>query len=264
MKQKIVLCGVALGMSGAIMANQPANGVVTATKVNSFLKSSASSSFLPVLKHSHVVVQAGGYWSAPGKTQRIDIQGLIGDEFTVDSHSDSNGLVGLAYLIDGPHVGHTQFSYGFNFFYLPKTRVAGTVVQEDIFTNLSYAYGVTHYPLYAATKATTTLPNPNLALTLDAGLGPNFMRTSGFAEHSLDGGITLPDNAFSGHANTLFSATAGVGLQVANVFGKMPLECGYRFFYLGQGRLAKNTDQIANHLNTGTTYANAVLCSLRV
>lgn len=221
-------------------------------------------SFDSALKRGHIVLQAGGYWSHQGKAQHIDIDGLIGDEFTLNKHGDSNGLVGLGYFIDGQHLERLQFSYGVNFFYLPKTLVSGTVVQEDLFTNLSYGYHLTHYPVYVAAKAKTNLSVPNLSLTVDAGIGPNFMRTGGFAEHSLDGGITIPDNAFSGHTSTTFSATAGIGLQLAKVFGEMPLECGYRFFYLGQGRLSKNTDQIINNVHTGRAYANAVLCAVRI
>ena len=222
------------------------------------------SSLSSALKRGHIVVQAGGYWSHQGKAQHIDIDGLIGDEFTLSKRNGSNGLVGLGYFIDGQHLERLQFSYGVNFFYLPKTSVSGTVAQEDLFTNLSYGYHLSHYPVYAAAKAKTKLPVSNLSLTVDAGIGPNFMRTGGFAEHSLDGGITIPDNAFSGHTSTTFSATAGVGLELASVFGTMPLECGYRFFYLGQGRLSKNTDQIINNVHTGRAYANAVLCAVRI
>ncbi|WP_298625095.1 hypothetical protein [uncultured Legionella sp.] len=224
----------------------------------------SSSSFISAFKQGHIIFQAGGYWSHQGKAQHIDIDGLIGDSFTLTKRDDSNGLVGLGYFIDGQNLERVQLSYGVNFFYLPKTSVSGTVVQEDLFTNLSYSYHLTHYPVYAAAKAKANLPVPNMSLTVDAGIGPNFMRADGFAEQSLDGGITIPDNAFSGHSSTTFSATAGVGLQLAKVFGKAPLECGYRFFYLGEGRLSKKTDQIINHLHTGPAYANAVLCSVRI
>jgi hypothetical protein len=245
-------------MSYAVMANQPVHGTVDLSPVNSLSKSTS------VLKHSHLMLQAGGYWSTQGKTQHINIDGLIGDQFTADHRNGSNGLVGLGYYLDGQNLDQIQFSYGINFFYLPQTSISGTVIQEDLFSNLSYRYRVKHYPLYASAKATTSLPVSNLSLTLDAGIGPNFMRTSEFVERSLDGGITLPDNAFSGHTSTTFSATAGIGLQLAQVLGGMPLECGYRFFYLGQGKLARNTNQLLNTLHTGTAYANAVLCSVRI
>lgn len=255
MRQRI-LSGLLLLGCGVACASP--NSVVGSSEQFSF------SSLSSALKRGHLVVQAGGYWSHQGKAQHIDIDGAIGDEFTLSKRNGSNGLVGLGYFIDGHQLERVQFSYGVNFFYLPKASVSGTVVQEDLFTNLSYGYHLSHYPVYAAAKAKTKLPVSNLSLTVDAGIGPNFMRTGGFAEHSLDGGITIPDNAFSGHTSTTFSATAGVGLQLANVFGAIPLECGYRFFYLGQGRLSKNTNQIINNLHTGTAYANAVLCSVRI
>jgi len=74
----------------------------------------------------------------------------------------------------------------------------------------------------------------------------------------------VPDNAFSSHNNVTFTAMAGVGLKLNNIFGRAPLECGYRFFYLGQGDLSKNTDQLLNTLKTGNNYANALICSVIV
>lgn len=194
----LLLCGCSLAY-----VSQSANS-------NSVVDSSQR--FISVLKQGHLVFQAGGYWSHQGKAQHIDIDGLIGDEFTLSKRDDSNGLVGLGYFIDGENSGRVQFSYGVNFFYLPKTSVSGAVAQEDLFTNLSYGYHLTHYPVYAVAKAKTNLSVPNLSLTVDAGIGPNFMRTGGFSEHSLDGGITIPDNAFSGHTSTTFSTIVGVEL----------------------------------------------------
>ncbi|MFT4059982.1 MAG: hypothetical protein QM652_10590 [Legionella sp.] len=216
------------------------------------------------LRPGHVVIQSGGYWSHQGKAQHINIVSLIGDEFTVTRHDDSNGLVGWGYFIDGQDWHRVQLSYGVNAFYLPKTSVSGLVIQENLFTNLSYGYHVTHYPVYAAAKARTDLPIKHLSLTIDAGIGPNFMKTGGFTEHSLDDGITLPDHAFSGHTTTTFTVTTGVDLQLAEVFGAMPLECGYRFFYLGQGHFRRTTAQIMNNLHTGSAYANAVVCGVRI
>ena len=256
MKRQIISFGVALTMSCAVMAKQPIHGTVNLSPVNSQSKSSS------LLKYGQLVLQAGGYWSIQGKTQHINIDGIIGDQFTADNRRGSNGLIGVGYYLDGQTLNRFQLSYGIDFFYLPQTAVSGTVYQEDLFSNLSYSYRVRHFPLYASAKATTSLPVSDLSLTIDAGIGPNFMRTGQFVEDSLDGGITLPDYAFSGHSSTTFSATAGIGL--AKVLGGIPLECGYRFFYLGQGRLAKNTDQLLNTLQTGTSYANAVLCSVRI
>lgn len=255
MKKKI-LSSLLLLSCGLAYSSQPAGASATPDSPEQFN--------LPSFKQGHVVFEAGGFWSHQGKAQHIDIDGAVGDDFTLNKHHGSNGLVGLGYFIDGQNFDPLQLSYGINFFYLPKTSVTGTVVQEDLFTNLSYSYHLTHYPVYAIAKAKMNLPVHKLLLTVDAGIGPNFINAKGFSEHSLDGGITIPDNAFSNHTSTTFSATAGVGLQLAQVFGEMPVECGYRYFYLGQGRLSKNTDQIPNKLHTGHAYANAVLCAVHI
>jgi hypothetical protein len=214
--------------------------------------------------HGHAVVQLGGYWSSQGKAKHINIDGLIGDDFTVSSGTGSSGLVGLGYFIDGQQKDLFNIAYGINAFYLAQTGVSGNVVQEGLFTNLSYGYHVTHYPVYAVAKSTVNTKSQKHALTIDLGIGPNFMRTDGFQEHSLDGGITIPDNVFSGRTTTTFSAMTGVGIKFNNFFGPAPLECGYKFFYLGQGSFNKKTNQLLNTLNTGSDYANAVMCSITV
>lgn len=226
-------------------------------------KESIRTSFLSSLKQGHAVLQLGGYWSSAGQAQHIDIAGLIGDEFTLDSPTSSNGLVGLGYYVDGQDIRQFKMSYGINAFYLPKTGVSGTVVQEGYFSNLAYSYSVRHFPLYAMAKSHINLSSPRYALTVDAGIGPNFMNTASFQERSLDG-ITLPDVIFSGKSRTVFSATAGAGIKLNQVFGAAPLECGYRFFYLGKGSFNTLNNQVLTQLTTGTAYANAVMCSITV
>jgi hypothetical protein len=216
------------------------------------------------LWHGHTVVQLGNSWSIQGENQNINIQGLIGDRFTVTNGNGTNGLVGIGYYLDGQNKSWGQMAYGLNFFYLAPTAVTGTVMQEQLYTNLSFRYNVTNYPLYAAAKATINTKSPQYAVTLDGGIGPNFVHTSGFAEYPLDG-ITIPDHIFSGKSSTQFTATVGAGIKVNHFFGNAPLECGYRFFYLGQGaNFNALTNQVLNTLNTGTMYANAVLCSITV
>lgn len=217
-----------------------------------------------LLTHGHTIIQLGGYWSIQGKAQHINIDGLIGDDFTVTSGKDRSGLVGIGYLIDGQEKDLFKIAYGINAFYLAKTGVSGNVVQEGFFTNLFYGYHVTHYPVYAIVTSTIHKKLFKYALTIDLGIGPNFMHTSNLQEHSIDGGITIPDNAFSGHTTTAFSAMTGVGIKFNNFFGSAPLECGYKFFYLGQGSFTKKTNQLLNTLNTGSDYANAVMCSITV
>jgi hypothetical protein len=217
-----------------------------------------------IFKHGHIEFKVGGYWNNQGKSQHIDIQGLIGDDFTVNHSRDSNVLVGLGYFIDSQDLGFTKLRYGITGFFLPKTYVSGVVVQENLFSNLSFQYHTTSYPIYFGAKANIPSSISSMTLTMDAGIGPNFMHTGGFEERSLDGDITLPDSIFSGRTTTTFSATIGLGIQIEKVLGDIPLECGYRFFYLGQGHFNRNTDQVINTLQTGSVYANALLCTVHI
>ena len=211
----------------------------------------------------HPVVQLGGFLSHQGKAQFGGIQGLIGNEYTIRSHQGSNGLVGVGYYFDRPENKLFNISYGVDAFYLPRTFVNGYVVQELRFTNLAYDYSITNFPLFAATKATFNHNAKNYALTLDAGVGPNFMSTSRFYERPVAGSISVSDHAFYGHASVAFAAMAGAGVKLNTIFNSnVPLECGYRFFYLGAGELSKNSDQLLNTLKTGQGYANALLCSV--
>ena len=139
----------------------------------------------------------------------------------------------------------------------------GYVIQELQFTNLAYDYSITNFPVFAAAKAMFNNHSNQYALTVDAGIGPNFMSTARFHERSISGSNAIPDNAFSGHASTAFSAMVGAGIQLKNIFNNStPLECGYRFFYLGSGELSRNSDQLLNTLKTGQGHANALLCSV--
>ena len=227
----------------------------------------AASSSSNRLKDGHLSLQLGGYWRTKASDQFIYINDLIGDRFTVANTTNSNGLVGISYLIDGQEKERFKMNYGLNWFYLPKTGVTGTVIQEDLFGNLSYHYDIKQYPLYAVAKSIIDTPSPNRKLTLDVGIGPNFIVTSHLQERSIPNNNetnTIPDNIFSGKTTTAFSAMLGAGIQLNHFFGNAPLECGYRFFYLGQGKMNRINDQVINTLQTGTLYANAVMCSITV
>ena len=212
------------------------------------------------LKNGHGLLQFGGYWSEQGREQHININGLIGDDFTVTNAKSNNGLVGLGYFVKGQERDRWQMTYGINAFYLAKTAVTGTIIQENLFTNLAYTYNVTHYPIYAVAKSSFKTPLSNNLITLDAGIGPNIMQTGAVQERSLDK-ITVPDHVFSGRTTTAFSATLGLGVKINHVIGDKALELGYRFFYLGQGSFNRETNQVINTLNTGNNYANALVCS---
>jgi hypothetical protein len=221
------------------------------------------------LPKGHVIIELGGYWSSQGNPQTIHINDLIGDEFSVTDGNGKNGAVGAGYFLEGQHfknqyTSEINMAYGLNFFYLAKTGVSGDVTQEQLFTNLAYSYNVTHYPLYAMVKA--SMPSPHhyipFGVTVDAGIGPNFIQTSHFSEVSLDGGVTVPDDIFTGHNTTTFTVTTGLALRFDQLLKNTPIECGYRFFYLGQGDFKKQNDQVLTTLNTGNTFGNALMCSI--
>lgn len=210
------------------------------------------------------VLQLGWFTATQGKSQHIDIQGLIGDDFSVSKSSAQNFLVGVGYYFDWLDTPQVSIGYGINAFYLAPTKVKGTVTQEDLFTNLSYHYSQTNYPIYFAAKALIPC-NMHYDIVIDLGIGPNIVRTKDFKEKSLDGGITIPDaHIFSGKNTVVFSATAGLGWRINNVFEHCSLEIDYRFFYLGQGELKKVNSQVKNTLRTGNSYANALFFSISI
>jgi opacity protein-like surface antigen len=233
------------------------SGFSTLIFMLSFLTSFAGSCGEPVL-------QLGWFTATQGKSQHIDIEGLIGDDFSVKKSSDQNLLVGVGYYFDGLCTPQVDIQYGINAFYLAPTKVKGDVTQEDLFTNLSYHYSRTNYPIYVSAKALIPCCM-NYDLDIDLGIGPNIINTSGFKEKSLDGGITIPDaHLFSGKNVVAFSATAGLGWRLNHVFGNLSLEIDYRFFYLGQGELKKVNGQVKNTLRTGTSYANALFFTISI
>lgn len=210
-----------------------------------------------------IPLQGGFFGASQGKAQHVNIDSLIGNTYTVEDNSQIGGLAGIGLYLNGYSHEGFQLSYGANLFYLGQTSVRGVIAQEEEFTNLGYSYNIQNLPLYAAAKALINTSNPKYSVAVDAGIGPNFMWTSNYNEVPLSS-TAIPDYAFKGAQSTTFSATAGVGLRLNNIFGAMPVECGYRFFYLGKGHLGINNDQYLNELSTGNTYANALVCSVIV
>jgi len=211
--------------------------------------------------NGHFLLEGGGYSSTQGQSQQVDISGLIGDRFNVTNRHDTNTVFGVGYLVEGLKTGRFGIDYGINAFYLAKTKVSGTITQELVFTNLAYDYYVSHLPVYLFAKAYVNTNYSNLALTVDAGVGPNFMNTNLYNDTSLDG-ITLPDNAYIGNfSTTVFSAMAGIGLKF-NVMNQLPVEIGYRYFYLGEGYFNPRTSAILNKLQTGNNSAQALIITI--
>ena len=212
-------------------------------------------------KDSRFVLQAGMFEAWQGSAQNINIAGFVSDRFTIKRHYDDNYLLGVGYFIPTMNCDQYRLMLGVNAFYLAKTQVKGSVIQENIFNNLAYQYNITHYPLYLDAKLLTNILGKN-DITLDVGAGPNFFHTNHFYETSLDGGITIPDYIFYGRTRAVFSATAGVGILFNHVLGCIPLELSYRFFYLGHNTLSTHTDQVLNKLKTDNSYANALMLSV--
>ncbi len=212
---------------------------------------------------SGFVIQAGAFSATQGDAQHVDIKGLVGDDFSVNKNTAQNFLLGLGYYFNGMSTQKFNLLYGVNAFYLAPTKVKGDVLQEGLFTNLSYEYSIENYPVYLSGKALVHL-NPRYDISFDLGVGPNFIKTSGFSEASLDNGLAIPDdNIFTGETQVVLSGTAGVGLRINNLIAqKWPLELDYRFFYLGQGELKAGNNQVMDNLKTGNNYANAIFVSL--
>ncbi len=209
------------------------------------------------------MVQLGGYWGTLGEEQNINIRFLRGNHYNVTTNTFRNGLFGLGYYVDGLDKDRFHLDYGVNGFYLAKTHVSGEIVQEQLFTNLTYSYSAQHIPIFFGAKALVKNQHNRYNFTFDAGIGPNFMMVNHYEETPLDN-FTIPDNGFSTHTQVTFAAMAGVGVRLNHVFGQAPLECGYRFFYLGQGSLHMNNNQLLSTLKTGNAFGNAILCSITV
>jgi hypothetical protein len=210
--------------------------------------------------NGNFVFEFGGFTISEGKNQNIGIQDLVGNTYT-ENGSDLGLILGAGYLFHGPQNRLFSIDYGLNAFYLGLTSVDGSILQEQVFENLSYSYQVTNIPIYATTKFNIQTHSDAYHVTLDAGIGPNFVITHDYEETSLDG-VTVPDNLFSGHTQTNLSGMIGMGLRMENAFGHTPLECGYHFFYLGAGYLNKNNGLVLNNLETRNGYAHALTCSV--
>jgi hypothetical protein len=209
------------------------------------------------------VLEAGGFSAHEGRTQHINIQDLIGNDYTVTSHTDQNAMIGMSYYLEAYNTDRYSLWYGLSLYHLFPNVVKGTVIQEGLFENLSYQYSTNNTPLYLAAKGLFNLFHSSTLLTINGGIGVNCMQTSSFQENSLDGGITIPDEPFPGNTQAVFSAMFGVGLQFNNIhaLGNLPVEIGYRYFYLGKGNLLK-PNLFLNNLRTGNTYANALTISV--
>jgi hypothetical protein len=212
-------------------------------------------------KHPELIAQFGGFIASEGKAQVINASSLRGNGYTLNNNNEGNALFGVGYYFNGIARDRIDINFGLDWLYMLSTPVSGFINQEQIFQNLSYKYNVRNMPLYVAAKAKYKDSKDRLDWIFDIGVGPNFIRTSGYNESSLTD-FTIPNNTFTANNNVAFTAMAGIGIRAHNAFGKIPLECGYRFMYLGEGQLQINNNQISNTLSTGHGYANSIVCGI--
>lgn len=224
----------------------------------------ASVSWSFSLREGNVAAHLGAFRTTQGKSQSIGIDQAIGNTYTLSQNHGNNVLLGLGYYLPEFHYSSAGFTFGLDVFYFPKTAVKGEVIQEELFNNLSYKYTITYLPAFISVKAILNNDSNNFAPTFSLGLGPDIIRTNNYREQSLDDDITQPDDAFTGHTQVTLSGMAGVGLKMNKLFKNNPVECGYRFFYLGHGQLYTKTNQLLSNMKTGSTYANAIFCSVYV
>lgn len=210
----------------------------------------------------HFQFHGGIFNATQGKAQDIMINGMAGEHFTVFDRHDTSGLLGIGYLFEGLHNEKVDVLYGLEAFYLFSTSVQGTILQEQLFSNLAYSYKTSHLPIYAKVQAKIPTSSPNFKIYLLGGLGVNFMQTHDYHDWSNDGGITNAENAFSGKNVTNFSATAGFDIAFYQASSGQAVSCGYRFFYLGNGDFTKRSSQFLNTLTTGPITSNAFICTL--
>lgn len=215
-------------------------------------------------RHPEFIPQIGGYFGSYGKAQLVDVADLNGNWYTLTKRSSNNVLLGANYYLDACNYPKFKLQAGLDLFYLPNSSVGGDINLEQQVQNenLSYNYSAQNIPLYFAARAKTKELNQHFDLVFDVGIGPNFIRTSNYQQSSLTSYTLSNNQIFSANNNVSFSAMAGVGARLYTLFGDLPLECSYRFMYLGQGSLAINDTQLLNTLVTGNNYANTITCGV--
>lgn len=210
---------------------------------------------------AHTNIHLGVSQVLAGKVQDIPVNTLSPAKYTTNNQSNWSGLVGLAVFKDVYTGEKLTFNYGVSAFYLFKQSVSGEVFQARLFNNLGYGYTVQNLPIYLSGKTSINVPNKEQKVVVDIGVGPNIMKISDYHEWRINP-ATRPDNAFKQNISAEFSTTVGVGLRFNHVLGDTPVECGYRFFYLGAHELQVKNMQFMTALSTGSSYANALACTL--
>ncbi len=219
--------------------------------------------------HHHVQVQLGDIYIRPShQDQTIGITDELPDVFSVTSYTNPQRfLFGLGLFFDLPFDCRDTFSLGLDAFYFGQITVKGDILQQQTNDLFRYQYAVTNFPIFAATKATLRNDHElfnDMAITLDFGIGPN-IQTTRYNQYPTDSLISIQPSLFFGKNDLSgigFAATAGVGLKLDDFLITVPLECGYRFFYLGQGKLSINSNANVETNLAIPSLAQAVVCSI--
>lgn len=217
---------------------------------------------LPAVDDGHLVFQLGGFRNVAGKKHEIWLNNLLYTftAFNVDN-ANANALVGLGYYTNTQNYGLYSLSFGINPFYLAKTTVHGYVTINNLFRSLAYQYDITNLPVYFIVKSNIYRYFQLCPLSLDVGIGPNFMKIFDYKETSLDGTPAL--NRFKGATVTNISATLGAGLEFQDIIEGAAIGIGYRLFLFGKGKLhPDNNSDITVSLSTGPVYANALVVTI--
>lgn len=201
-------------------------------------------------------IQLGLFLPNLGKNQHISIDSLIGNRYTVSNPTNLSGLVGISTY--GLKIQKLNTLIGVNGLWMFKPTVQGTIYLENLYPNLTYQYQINYFPVMAVSK--TMLPIQSSLINLEFGVGPSFIRAYDYQEFSKNT-HTIPSHSFKNYVTTSVAAMAGAGIHLTPQHNKT-LEIGYRFMYLGQGKLQPNNSTILNALSTGNNYANTLMLSL--
>ena len=215
-----------------------------------------------IMKDTSWLLHIGGFFSHQGTDQHINLNGLVGNEYTPTKKDCGNVIVGAGFLRPATSYKTVDFEYGIQLYYLPGTVTGGGIKIENVLPNLEYKYTTSFLPLYANLKANIATKYDKTKLTLDFGIGPDFMRFSNYREQPLTA-ATIPNNFFPNQSTTTLATLFGVGFRSDQLPGDGSLEVAYRFFYLGSPEFSPNNSQVLNNFKTGAIYANAITLTMR-
>jgi len=196
-----------------------------------------------------------GYFNArEGKLQHINMADLIGNDYTLNSSTQQNVLVGAGFYVPS-HFKDTEL--GVHIFYFNTTGVSGSIIQEGyFFNNLDYNYNVINTPIYISGQKQFHFSNLPRSIIIHAGVGPNIISLYNYSERPLNR-YSLSSHTFTSSTRAQFSVNAGLGLRLSNQF-----ELSYQFFYFGKSQLTPKNSGVLNALQTNNMYANSLVLSL--